>query len=103
MASNSLRAFSVTVSQAALGNVTLNWVAPTQNSDGSPLTDLVGYKIYYGTSSRTYDHEIQIDNPGTTTYVVDNLVPNTYYFAATSLNSSGIESDYSGEAVRTVN
>ena len=103
MASNSLRAFSVTVSQAALGNVTLNWVAPTQNSDGSPLMDLAGYKIYYGTSSRTYDHEISIDNPGTTTYVVDNLVPNTYYFAATSLNSSGIESDYSGEAVRTVN
>ncbi len=58
MASNSLRAFSVTVSQAALGNVTLNWLAPTQNSDGSALVDLAGYKIYYGRSSQTYDHEI---------------------------------------------
>ena len=102
-ASRSLPAFSITVSQTALGNITLNWVAPTQNADGSPLMDLAGYKIYYVTNSRSYDHEIRIDSPGITTYVVDNLVPNTYFFAATSFNSSGIESTYSGEAVRTVN
>ena len=102
-ASRSLPAFSVTVSQTALGNVTLSWVAPTQNSDGSPLMDLAGYTIYYGNSSRAYDHEIRIDNPGMTTHVVDNLVPDTYYFAATSFNTSAVESDYSGEAIRTVN
>ena len=102
-ASRSLPAFSITVSQTALGNITLNWVAPTQNADGSPLMDLAGYKIYYGTNSRNYDHEIHIDSSGITTYVVDNLVPDTYFFAATSFNSSGIESTYSGEAVRTVN
>ena len=102
-ASDSLRAFSVTVSQTALGNVTLSWIAPTQNADGSPLTDLAGYKIYYGTGSRNYSHEIHINNPGMTTYVVDNLVPDTYYFAAKSFNSSGVQSEYSGEAVRTVN
>jgi len=102
-ASDSLRAFSVTVSQTALGNVTLSWIAPTENSDGSPLIDLAGYKIFYGTSSRNYSHEIHINNPGTTTHVVDNLVPNTYFFAAKSFNASGVESEYSGEAVRTVN
>ena len=101
-ASRSLPAFSITVSQTALGNVTLSWVAPTQNADGSPLMDLAGYKIYYGTNSQSYDHEIRIDSPGITTYVVDNLVADTYFFAATSFNSSGIESAYSGEAVRTV-
>ena len=100
---SSLAAFDISVTQAALGNVTLSWAAPTQNADGSPLTDLAGYKIYYGTNSGIYDHEISIDNPGTTTYLVENLVPNTYYFAATSLNSAGVESEYSGEAVRTVN
>lgn len=102
-ASRSLRAFSVTVSQTAFGNVTLSWIAPTQNSDGSPLMDLAGYKIYYGKSSRNYDHEIHIDNSGMTTYVIDNLVPDTYFFAATSFNTSGVESEHSGEAVRTVN
>ena len=102
-ATRSLPAFSITVNQTALGNVTLSWVAPTQNADGSPLMDLAGYKIYYGTNSQSYDHEIRIDSPGITTYVVDNLVADTYFFAATSFNSSGVESAYSGEAVRTVN
>lgn len=101
--SRSLPTFGITVSQTALGNVTLSWIAPTQNADGSPLTNLAGYKIHYGKNSGIYDHEIRIDSPGVTTYVVDNLVPHTYYFAATSVNSSGIESAYSGEAIRTVN
>ncbi len=99
----SLPAFTITVGQSALGSVTLSWNAPTQNADGSPLLDLARYKIYYGRSSGIYDHEIQIDSPGTTTYVVDNLTPDTYFFAATSFNSANVESDYSGEAVRTVN
>ncbi len=99
----SLPAFTITVGQSALGSVTLSWNAPTQNADGSPLLDLAGYKIYYGRGSRTYDHEFQINGAGVTTYVVENLTPDTYYFAATSVSSAGTESDYSAEAVRTVN
>jgi hypothetical protein len=102
-ASVSLPAFSITVSQVSLGSVTLNWSPPTENTDGSPLTDLAGYRLYFGKNSRQYDNEIQIDSPGITTYVVDNLSPDTYYFAATAVNSEGMESPYSGEAVRTVN
>ncbi len=101
-ASRSLPAFSITVSQSALGNVTLSWVAPTENTDSSPLLNLAGYKIYYGRNSGVYDHEIRIDNASITTYVVDYLVPNTYYFAATAVNSSGVESSFSGEIARTV-
>jgi len=101
--SASLPAFSITVTESALGNVTLSWVAPTQNSDGSPLTNLAGYKVYYGKNSGRYDREIRIDNPGLTTYVVEQLSPDTYYFAATSYNSFGIESSYSGEIAKTVN
>jgi hypothetical protein len=101
-ADQSLSAFSITVSQSALGNVTLSWVAPTENSDGSPLNDLAGYKIYYGKSSGVYDHEIRLDNPGLTTYVVENLVPDTYFFAAQAFNSAGVDSTFSGEAVRSV-
>ena len=99
----SLPAFSITVSHTALGKVSLTWAAPTENTDGSPLLDLAGYKIYYGRDSGIYNKEIRIGDAGVTSYVVDNLVPDTYYFAATSVNSSGIESEYSGEATRTVN
>ena len=86
------------------GSVTLTWQPPTQNADGSPLTDLSGYNVYVGTESNTYNYlEIRLDNPGLTAYVVDNLDPGTYYFAATAFNSSGVESSFSGEVVRTIN
>jgi hypothetical protein len=85
------------------GSVTLSWQPPTENADGSPLTDLSGYNIYVGTTSNTYDYkEIRLDNPGLTAYVVDNLDPGTYYIAATSFNSSGVESAFSGEVVRDI-
>lgn len=86
------------------GAVTLTWQPPTENADGSPLMDLSGYTIYVGTNSRTYDYrEIRLDNPGLTAYVVDNLEPGIYFFAATAFNSSGVESSFSGEIVRAVN
>ena len=86
------------------GSVTLNWQPPTENADGSALTDLSGYNIYVGTASSNYDYmEIRLDNPGLSAYVVENLEPGTYYFAATAFNSSGIESAFSGEIVRTLN
>jgi len=103
VASRSLPAFGITVNQAALGTVTLSWQAPTQNADGSWLTDLAGYIVYYGKRSGTYDSEIRIDNPSVTTYVIDQLSPATYYFAAASFNSAGVESELSGEAIQTVN
>jgi hypothetical protein len=89
---------------ATPGSVTLTWQPPTQNADGSTLLDLSGYTIYVGTRSSTYDYrEIRLDNPGLSAYVVEGLTPGTYYFAATAFNSSGIESSFSSEIVRTVN
>jgi hypothetical protein len=86
------------------GSVTLTWQPPTQNADGSPLTNLSGYNIYVGTESNTYDYmEIRLDNPGLTAYAVENLEPGIYYFAATSFNSSGVESTFSRELVKIVN
>lgn len=101
-AKTSLRAFSVEVTQVALGSMTLNWAAPTQNADGSTLTDLAGYYIYYGETWGNYPNRIRIDNPGLTTYIVENLLPRTYYVVATSFNSAGVESGYSNVATKLV-
>jgi hypothetical protein len=102
-ATSAMSSFTIDVTQVATASTTLSWTAPTLNEDGSALTDLAGYRIYYGKSSRNYSNTIQIDDPGMTTYVVENLSPDTYYFAATAFNESGVESRYSGEAVKTLN
>lgn len=101
-ASSSLNGFSIEVVATGTGSVTLNWTAPTQNEDGTTLTDLAGYTIYYGSQSGNYTNQIPIDNPSVTTYVVDGLTPDTYYFAATARDADGIESRFSGETVRQV-
>jgi hypothetical protein len=80
----------------------LNWTAPTQNEDGTTLTDLAGYKLYWGTTPGSYTESVTIDNASVLTYVVENLTPGTYEFVATSFNTSGVESRYSGAAVKLV-
>ena len=102
-ASASLSGFSISVNQAGDLSTTLSWTAPTENEDGSILMDLAGYKIYWGTTPGVYTNSVTIDNPGLTTYVVDNLSPGTYEFVATAFNTSGIESRYSGAATKTLN
>ena len=98
----SLQPFSVSVVETATGSITLTWTAPTQNDDGSPLTDLAGYKLHYGSSPGSYSTTIDVGDPGLTTYVVENLLPGTYYFAATAVNTDGRQSDYSEEATKVL-
>lgn len=91
----SLGPFAIEITQIALGSATLSWTPPLENTDGSQLVDLMAYKIYYGTSLGFYTRSIRLNNTGLSMYVIENLVPNTYYFVATAINSAGVESSYS--------
>ena len=102
-ASATLGPFSITVQAVSLGSVTLSWTPPTENEDGSTLSDLAGYRIYWGTTPGVYPNSVTLNNPGLTSYVVDNLAPGTYEFVATSVNSVGVESAYSTPTTQTVN
>ena len=100
-----LPAFTISVSAAVASNssVSLAWVAPTQNSDGTPLVDLKGYTIHYGSTSQDYTGSISVTNPTVTTYLVNSLPAGKYYFAVTALNSAGLESLLSDEVSATFN
>src|ERR1700690_1811631 len=82
----------------AYSSVTLTWTPPTTNTDGTPLTDLAGYNVYYGTSSRSYGSPVNVGNA--ITYTVTNLTPGSYYFAVTAYDTSGNESAYSNEVLK---
>lgn len=83
---------------------TLTWTAPTTNNcDGSALTDLGGYKIYYGTSSGDYlTPPTNVSDETLTTYDVHDLrlANNTRYYVTMvaydqSFNESGSTAEVS--------
>ena len=65
-------------------SITLAWDAPTQNTDGSALTNLQGYQILYGTSAAALTQKISISTTGQQNYVVENLTSGTWYFEVRS-------------------
>ncbi len=89
-------------SGSSSGSVTLMWDAPTTNADGTPLTDLNGYKIYYGTSSGSYGTPINVSDVNATNYTVDSLSSGTWCFAITAYDTSLNESDYSNEVCTNI-
>lgn len=98
----SLPPFGITVDAIGPVSVTLSWTIPTTNEDGTPLTDLAGFKIYYRTSTGTYSDPTIVDNPGVSSFVIENLsVASSYVFAARAFDTSGNDSDFSNEAIKT--
>ena len=94
-ATTSLPAFGVSVTQSGSGSVTLSWMPPTENDDGTILRDLAGYRIYIGQSANALNRVIVLNNAGLTRYVIENLSPARWHFAMTSVNSGGRESQRS--------
>ena len=84
------------------GLLSLSWLAPTENVDGSALTDLAGYKIYYGDSSRSYSNSTDVNDANATSFSF-TLPSGSYYVAMTALDVDGNESAYSNEVLKTTN
>lgn len=102
-ASASLPAFAITVAAAPTGSITLSWVPPTQNTDGTPVTGLSGFRVFYGTASRQYAQSLVISSPSIRSVVVEGLSPGTtWYFGVKAVTSTGVESEYSNEAIKTL-
>lgn len=96
--------YTLTLACTWPGNNTaiLEWTAPTQNTDGTALTNLAGYKIQWGTSAGTLSNTFTLAQPAATTYTVTGLTPATWYFGIRAYNSANVESDLSGIVSKTV-
>lgn len=82
--------------------VTLSWAAPTENTDGSALTNLAGFDIYYGSTATAMTQKISISTVGMLTYVITDLSAGTWYFEVLAVNASGVESNPSGVVSTTI-
>lgn len=90
--------FSILVTQVALNAALIRWTAPTTNSDGSTLSDLTGFRIYYLAESTRAVAFVEVPSPGVSEFRVDGLISDTYSFAVTAYNSAGVESLISEQA-----
>jgi len=91
-ASAALPAFSIQVNAVVSGTATLSWVAPTTNTDGSPLTDLAGFIINYGTSATNLSQQITVSSATATGYTVTGLTTGTWYFTVIAYTTVGTQS-----------
>lgn len=101
-ASSSSSASTGSTPVASDKTVDVTWSAPTENTNGSALTDLAGYTIYYGTSPTALTESVKVSNAGATDYVVQGLTGGTWYFAVTAYTSAGLQSSYSTVVSRTI-
>ncbi|WP_019613732.1 fibronectin type III domain-containing protein [Psychromonas ossibalaenae] len=75
--------------------VKISWEAPVFNENGSELTNLSGFKIYYGQSAQQLDNMIIINDPQQTFIEIDTLsADRLYYFSITAFNDLGFESQH---------
>jgi hypothetical protein len=99
----SLGPFSINVTGLGKHSVTLTWTSPSENDDGTVLTDLAGFEIRYGHEPNDYQYFIDIRGSGTTTYRIEGLEAGDYYFATTAYNELGIASPLSNEVSAILN
>jgi hypothetical protein len=84
------------------GTVTLHWNAPNTNSNGSTLTDLAGYKVYYGPGSGQQNRTKSVDIGNYTSASVSNLSTGNWCFVVSAYDTSGNESLPSPEVCKTI-
>ena len=102
-ATTPLAAFAITVaSPVATGTATVTWTAPTINSDGTALTNLAGFNVYWGSAAGNLNQTMQVPGSGATNYTVTNLGSGTWYFAVASYTTSGAQSALSSVSSKTI-
>ena len=89
----------INVAATTATTITLGWLPPTTNEDGSPLLDLAGYNIYYWDGNAQPDEGSQVitdvPEPGLSSYVLDLPSAGFWKIAITAYNSVLRESSLS--------
>ncbi len=98
----SLPAFTLVVQPNTSGTALVSWLPPTQRTDGSALSNLVGYRLYYGSRADALTQTISLANGGLSSHMVEGLSSGTWYFAVVACDSGGQDSALSNIASKTI-
>jgi hypothetical protein len=86
--------------ETGAGTVVLAWDAPADNLDGTPLTDLAGYRVHYGTAPGVYTETFDAGRAAGCS--VAGLAPGTYYIVVSAYNADGYEGAPSNEVAKVI-
>jgi VCBS repeat-containing protein len=102
--SDSTSTNTTTDTAATAVDINLSWTAPAEREDNTALSlsEIAGYKIYYGTTQGNYTNSVDVNDSTTTSYTFKSLVAGTYYFVITTRDVDGRESQYSTEIITTI-
>jgi hypothetical protein len=83
------------------GSASLSWAPPTVDTNGAPVTSLIGYTVYYGTSQSSMTQSVRVSGATTTSYTLTGLTTGTWYFAVAADASDGTQSAMSNIGSKT--
>jgi hypothetical protein len=84
------------------GIASVSWTAPAQNTDGSPLTDLAGFIVRYGTDAAALSSLISVISPNATGAQIENLGPGNWYFEVAAITTANVVGLYSPTVSETI-
>jgi len=94
-----LRSGSSTTPAPVTGSAKVSWTAPTVNADGTPITDLAGFRVLYGPASGSYTLSVAASAPPVT---VSNLPAGRWFFVVKAVDTASNESAASAEVSKTI-
>ena len=70
---------------------TITWVAPTHNVNGTPITDLAGFRITYTPLGQPISAgtEVDVPDPAATSYDLSNVDAQAHWFSVQAYDSAG--------------
>ncbi len=104
--SASLGAFSIQVNPAPVltSSMSVSWVPPVERADGTPLTlsDIDGYRLYYGTTPGNYPNSVDIPDGTASSATISDLPLGSYYVVMSTYDTSGLEGEQSAPVIKSV-
>lgn len=87
--------YNLTCTWGAKNSAVLTWTAPTQNTDGTTLTDLAGFHVYYGDTAVNLNQTATVTGATVKTTTIQPLAAGTWFFAISAFNARNIDSERS--------